>query len=171
MATKSITIPVSSSGFSVAAAWLDGYAERLTKKAEELVSAMLEEGENYAMNYLGHVDTGLTLSTLMSYREGDSGLLLVNGNAIWLEFGTGTAYNSAPHPMAAELGMSAHGTYVWPLQLSEPKRPHGGADGWYYPADEGGYKHTYGIPQNRFMYNTAQMLRKEYRRIAQEVFA
>lgn len=147
----------------MAASWLEGYADRLEKNANELVSRMLKEGEQYAMNALGHIDTGETLSTIMGYREGNTGILLVGGAAIWIEFGTGVTFNSEMHPEASRLGMSAHGTYG-----------HGhGADpcGWHYLGKDGKWHWTMGIPQNRFFYNTAKMLREEYRRIAKEVFA
>lgn len=163
MGVRSITIPCSSNGFAVAQAWLEGYTNRLERNVNELINRMLQDGEMYAANYLGHVDTGETLSTIMGYREGNTGILLVGGNAIWIEFGTGCELNNtASHPKMAELNMSLWGTYG---------EGHGAdAGGWYYPDDDGTWKHTRGIPMNKFFYNTAQMLRREYVRIAHEVF-
>lgn len=163
MSNKSITISASASGFQVAAAWLEGYAISLEKKAIEIVSRMLREGEAYAAKALVHIDTGKTLSTIMGYRQGNTGILMVGGNAVWIEFGTGVAYNHELHPKATELNMSPHGTYGYGFGANP--------DGWYYYDDNRqAWRHTKGIPQNRFFYNTAKMLREEYKRIAQEVF-
>lgn len=163
MATKSISVPFTPSGIEEVATWLEEYSKSLERKANELVNQMLQDGEMYAANFLGHIDTGETLSTIMGYREGNTGIVTVGGNAIWIEFGTGVTYNQQLHPKASELGMSPHGTYG---------QGHGAdPDGWYYPADDGTWKHTFGIPMNMFLYNTAQMLRREYKRIALEVFA
>lgn len=163
MSVRSITVSASASGLSAAASWLEGYANRLEKNVNELISAMLKEGEQYAIDNLGHIDTGETVSSIMAYREGSSGLLVVGGNAIWIEFGTGVyAPGQTDHPKASELGMSPHGTYG----LGHGADP----NGWYYQGDDGQWHHTMGIPSNRFFYNTAQMLRREYKRIAQEVF-
>ncbi len=163
MSTKSITISYSDSGLDAAVAWLEGYSKRLEKNVTELINKMLNEGETYAANSLGHIDTGETLSTIMGYREGNTGILMVGGNAVWIEFGTGCTYNTgASHPKLSELNMSVWGTYG---------EGHGAdPNGWYYPGDDGTWHHTYGIPMNKFFYNTAQMLRKEYKRMAQEVF-
>lgn len=163
MSTKSITVSLSENGLDAAVAWLEGYSKRLEKHITELINKMLDEGETYAANTLGHIDTGETLSTIMGYREGNTGILSVGGNAVWIEFGTGVAYNSEMHPKAAELGMSPHGTYGAGYGANP--------DGWYYyDENRQRWRHTKGIPQNRFFYNTAQMLRKEYKRMAQEVF-
>lgn len=163
MSTKTITVPLSSSGISAVVAYLEGYSKRLEKKADELLSKMLREGEFTAKVYLTHIDTGATLNSIMGYREGDHGIIAAGGAAIWIEFGTGVTYNHELHPKASELGMSPHGTYG---------EGHGAdPNGWYYKRDDGEVRHTYGIPQNRFMYSTAQMLRREYKRMATEVFA
>ena len=162
MGSRSITIPISASGFNVAVAWLEGYKNRLEKNTEEIVKIMLQDGEMYAINFLGHIDTGETLNSIMAYRNGNEGMIVAHGNAIWIEFGTGVAYNSSLHPKAAELHMKPHGTYG--------KGYGANPNGWYYKDDNGDWHHTKGIPQNRFLYTTAQTLRKEYKRIAQEVF-
>ena len=164
MGSRKITIPATPSGFKAAASWLTGYKSRLIKQAEALLGQMLQEGEQYAINSLGHIDTGETLSTIAAYREGNHGILLVGGNAIWLEFGTGVFFNGEGynHPKAEELGMSAHGTYGFGFG-SNP-------NGWWYIGDDGESHHTQGIEANMFFYNTAQMLRREYKRMAKEIF-
>ena len=150
-----------------AADWLKDYAEhKLKAYCEELITRMLREGEMTARILLTHVDTGNTLSTIMGYRDGNKGMILVGGNAIWIEFGTGIVANNGaayPNPAAENLGMDAIGTYG---------EGHGSdPNGWYYPGDDGKWHHTFGIPANMFMYNTAQMLRREYAKMAKEIFS
>lgn len=162
MAVRSITITADHDGFLEGKKWLRRYTRQLQKNIGEYVKRMLQDGEMYAINFLGHIDTGETLNSIMAYRDGDHGLIVAHGNAIWIEFGTGVAYNSSLHPKAADLGMKPHGTYG---------KGHGAnPDGWYYQDDDGNWHHTKGIPQNRFLYNTARQLREEYARVAQEVF-
>ena len=162
MSVRSITISASSSGFRAAAAWLEDYAETLKEKASKVLDAMLKEGEFTAKVLLVHIDTGETLNSIMGYREGDHGIISVGGKAIWIEFGTGVyAPGQVDYPVSVE-GIVPHGTYG---------EGHGAdPNGWYYTNINGEVRHTLGIAANMFMYNTAQRLRREYKRIAHEVF-
>jgi hypothetical protein len=45
-----------------------------------------------------------------------------------------------------------------------------GRTGWYYPADDGTYKFTEGMPSRPFMYETVQYLKKQCSRVAKEAF-
>ena len=174
MASKLLKIPPTREGFEYAYKWLMAYKKLVSYNAKNLLGVMLVEGEGFAINALGHLDTGETLSTIrIAYRNRNHGVILVGGNAIWIEFGTGVTKNRGayPHPKAQELGMNAIGTYVWPDQRSDPPRPHGAdPDGWYYIGDDGRVHHTKGITANMFFYNTAKMLRKEYVKMAKEIF-
>jgi hypothetical protein len=160
-------LEVTINGIDKAADWLKDYAEhKLKAYCEELITRMLREGEVTARILLTHVDTGNTLSTIMGYREGNTGMILAGGNAIWIEFGTGIVANNGaayPNPAAEDLNMDAIGTYG---------RGHGSdLKGWFYKDEYGEWKHTFGIPANMFMYNTAQMLRREYAKMAKEIFS
>ena len=170
--SKVLRVPFSQEGFELAASWLETYATRtLPKNCVDLISQMTRTGETWAMTLMNHIDTGETLASIHGYRNGDKGVIVAGGNAIWIEFGTGTRYNGEGfnHPKAQELNMSPHGTYTWYGNLSG--LPHGAdPNGWWYKGDDGQYHHTYGIPANRFMYNTAQMLRRECPTMAREVF-
>lgn len=165
-------IIVDAASLPKAADYLRKYADKLDGKSEKILSAMLDAGVEEAANNLGHFDTGQTLSSIHAEKQGREGGVRVAGNyGIWLEFGTGTTNNTAPHPKAAELGMSAHGTYIWPFQEGSPQRPHG-ADkgGWWYKGDDGNYHHTYGIKATYFFTNAAKFLRRQYARIAKGAF-
>lgn len=166
--SKKITVSATPEGFAEAAKWLEDYKKQMLKNVSDLVGKMLREGEVTARVFLTHFDTGETHASILGYREGNHGMIVAGGNAIWIEFGTGVyAPGQADHPLLGQLdGIVAHGQYG---------KGHGAdPNGWYYPLFEGDpdtpWRHTYGIPANMFMYNTAQMLRKEYKRMAKEIF-
>ena len=171
-APKRITVSATPEGFEKAAKWLEDYKKKMLDKANGLLGKMLVQGENYAANALGHIDTGLTLSTLMAYREGNHGMIIVGGNAVWIEFGTGILLNGSDdvHDRVA-LGVNDWGTYTEKPDkagLSQGANP----DGWYYWNEERQQvEHTLGIPMNPFMYNTGKMLRDEYKKWAKEIFS
>lgn len=169
---KVIQVQLYQQSLEKAAQWLEDYAKNaLPKYCKDLISLMCKRGEDFAVNSVGHIDTGNTLTTIAGYRRGDKGVIIAGGAAIWIEFGTGVARNfgSAPHPKAAELGMSPWGTFG---------KGHGASfNGWYYPDETGPYEyegkrysHTLGIPANHFMYNTAQELKRACPEMAREVF-
>lgn len=166
MATKRIAVSATPEGIEKAVAWLEDYKNQLNDKVNALVGNMLREGEVTARIFLTHFDTGETQASILGYREGNHGMIVAGGNAIWIEFGTGVyAPGQTEYPIQVD-GIVPHGQYG---------KGHGAdPNGWYYPLFEGDpkspWKHTYGIPANMFMYNTAQMLRKEYGRMAKEVF-
>lgn len=170
-------ITIQATALEKGAEYLRKYADKMDKKSADIVSALLMRGEEKAREGLSeHIDTGKTISTLASYRNGLEGDISVNGNyAIWLEFGTGVAKNGPGynHPKAQEMGMAAHGTYG---------KGHGAdPSGWWYPVEEGlpgdwqdkdgnWHRHTTGVEATFFFYNTAQMLRREYAKIAKEAY-
>ena len=145
------------------------YANRLDAKAKELVDSLVRNGEEYALFYLSsHIDTGETIATTYGYREGNKGFIISGGAAIWLEFGTGVvANNCAPgtivHPLVGvELVINGIGTYG---------KGHGSdPNGWWYYDEDGRKHHTYGIPALKYMWNTAQQLKREYPELAKELF-
>ena len=157
-------INIDSSNIDRAVTQLRRYATLLDRKSEKIVSGMLYEGANEAANNFGHVATGETLSSINTERNGKSGTITVGGNAIWFEFGTGVIANRGgnEHPKKAELNLAPWGTYGKGYG-SDPQ-------GWWFKGDDGEWHHTYGIKATMFFYNTAQMLRREYARIAKKEF-
>lgn len=163
---KHISVPATQEGLREAANWLMRWKDKIKRNAEKLVDKMLKEGETIAfLGAAAHIYTGITIDSIMCLREGNHGILLIGGNAVWVEFGTGVvanAYNPYPHHKAQELGMNAIGTYG---------EGHGSnPNGWWYTGDDGQVHHTYGIPSDPFFYNTAQALRREYDKYAKEIF-
>lgn len=171
--SKKIVVPATAEGFNAVAKFLLDYEKTLKGKVEELIRVMCRNGEDYAINGVGHIDTGETLSSIKAYRLGNVGVIIAGGQALWIEFGTGVVANAgnAPHPKATELGMMPWGTYVAPYPVNKTGEPHGAdPNGWWYYDDAGKLKHTYGIRGNKFFYNTAQMLRRSYPDMAKEIF-
>jgi hypothetical protein len=162
---KKITIQLSEESIKAAIKDLEKYKRELGKKVQALIDAMVAHGEDYAINQVGHVDTGETLSSIHGYRDGNKGVVVAGGNAIWLEFGTGVRHNGSaggsPHPVGAELGMT-----IGEYGQGKGANPNGW---WYYDGDK--VKHTYGIPANMFMWRTARELERVAPELAREVFA
>lgn len=164
--SKSISITVDTKDLAKAGDWLENYAKKtLPRKVVELVSHMVRTGEKWAMPLMDHIDTGEPLYSIVGYRNGNKGVIVAGGAAVWIEFGTGVVANAGntPHPKADELGMSAWGTY------GQGKGAN--LDGWWYLDESGELHHTMGITGNKFMWNTAQMLKRECPQMAKEIFS
>jgi len=149
---------------------------------ESCVSSLLDvlasEGESYAINYLGHIDTGTTLASISALRKGKQAIILAGGNAIWVEFGTGVIRNSGnthPEVVDSEVPIYPHGGYGkgrgkytqgwWYYSDTQPNHSS------YTRAKNGGYYvHTKGIPQNMFMYHTYEKLVDKLPEYAKECF-
>lgn len=132
------------------------------ERVNMIIDAMCLVGENVAKMLVEHVDTGETINSIVGYREGDKGLIIAGGAAVWLEFGTGVTKNGAKHPKADELGIAPWGTYG-SGKGSDPA-------GWWYYDEEDKPHHTYGITANMFMYRTAQYLQDQWKQMAREAF-
>lgn len=167
--TKTITIQLNDKSISKAIKQLEAYKKRIKLKLMELIDVMCMDGEDYACEYLTHIDTGETLGSIMGYREGNRGIIEAGGNAIWIEFGTGTLHNGGKttdpfHENRRELGISDWGTYG-KGQGNGDEYP----NGWFYYKD-GAWHRTEGITEEPFMANTAERLREEFKKTAQKVF-
>lgn len=143
---------------------LKDYEKWVRKKTRELIDRMVKHGEDYAINAVGHVDTGATINSIHGYRRGNMGVIVAGGNAIWIEFGTGAVHNaehSYPNPYAQKLGMSAIGEYG--------KGKGSNPNGWYY-FDGARVRHTRGIKAQMFMKGTVDELLRKMPEFAREVF-
>lgn len=162
---KHITIQLTGRSIDAAIKELEAYKAKLNDKVQELIDRMIEYGEDYALNAVGHVDTGTTLTTVMGYRNGDKGVIVAGGAAVFLEFGVGVRHNTpkgtSPHPKGQELGFT-----IGDYGKGKGADPQGW---WYYDGSE--VKHTSGIAANMFMYRTAQELARVAPELAKEVFA
>lgn len=158
-------IIVEATSLTKAADYLNKYADKLEKRSANILSELLNVGVEEAANNFGHYDTGQTLSSLHAETNGKEGYIRINQNyAVWIEFGTGVAANEgeAEHPMKETLGLAPWGAYG--------KGKGSNPSGWWYKDDAGEFHHTYGITATHFFYNTAQMLRRQYAKIAKGAY-
>ena len=161
---KKITMSLSGQSIGEAIKELRAYKRELNAKILHLIDLMCQYGEDYAINQVGHVDTGETVSTIRGYRQGNKGVIVAGGNAIWLEFGTGVRYNGpaggSPHPKGTELGMK-----IGEYGKGQGANPNGW---WYYDGEK--VRHTFGIAANMFMWRTAREIERVAPELAREVF-
>ena len=170
---KNITIRLSPGSCDRALKQLGTYKNQVSRKADLLCKRLAEYGltnaEVYfdAALYVGVKDVNLTVTK----RDGGYSLIASGKTVAFLEFGAGVHYPN-DHPKAGELGIE-HGTYG---------KGKGANDYWFYTGQPGnaggelarGHNNstiTHGNPANMPMFHTAQDIREEIVRIAQEVFA
>ena len=164
MKTTTIKFSLTNKGVDKAIRQLEEYKKRIIKRLQTLLDVMCMDGEDYACQYLTHIDTGETHDSIMGYREGNRGIIEVGGNAIWIEFGTGTTKNVMGDPFHEnryELGINNWGGFG----MGQGDDP----NGWWYWKDNK-WNHTYGIMMQPFMHNTAMQLRETFRDNAERVF-
>lgn len=165
MSKKVIKVPFSQEGLERAAKFLEDYEKQLKRNVAALLNRMIRTGEQYAINQVGHIDTGATISSIHGYRDGDKGFIVAGGNAIWIEFGTGVFFNGSTdnvHEKRSELGISDWGTFG---------DGHGAnVNGWFYKGEDGEIHHTQGIEMQPFMYNTLKELARQAPEWAKEIF-
>lgn len=170
---KSITIRLSPSSCDRALKQLRTYKTWSSRKADELCKRLAEYGRTKVEVYFDEALYDGTKDVKLDVTKTDNGYSLVaSGKTVaFLEFGAGVHYPN-DHPKAGELGIE-HGTYG---------KGKGANDYWFYTGQPGnaggelalGHKNTtitHGNPANMPMFHTAQDMREEILRIAQEVFA
>lgn len=170
---------LSTAGIDKAIREVKEYKKRMLRRMQELLTAMCKVGEDYAINAVGHYDTGETVSSIHGYRKGNVGVIVAGGNAIWLEFGTGVYYNGnpngSPHPDGERLG----------FRIGEYGEQHGLDQGWFYPTTDPryeivrhtqngdvhtGYGYTHGIQATMFMLRTELELKRQFPELARRAF-
>ena len=169
---------------------LESNVQQFTKVAEKNLKQLLDnlasEGEESAINDLGHIDTGETLSSINVRKTAPNKREIhAGGNAVWIEFGTGVARNHAPHPEPADgTPIAPHGTYG--------KGKGANPNGWWYETDsltfsqmKNGdyslsgdsvsnvkmYAHTRGIGATMFLFKAYKMLCNRLPDMARKVFS
>ena len=171
---KTITVRLNSSGINKLIKELEAYKKkRLPMKLWELIDVMCMNGEEYACEYLTHIDTGETLGSIIGYRQGNHGIIEAGGNAIWIEFGTGTLHNGPGDAFHDRANLEGE-----PKIVNWGEYGHGFGNGdkypngwyWYDPVEKKTHR-TEGIKMEPFMANTAERLRDEFNKTAKEVFS
>lgn len=163
---KSINVSLSIRSIDAAIQTLQDEKKRITQKTLELIEAMCKEGEDFAINALGHIDRGDTINSITGYRQGNKGIVQAGGHAIWIEFGTGAKGLDNDHPSGEYLN-----AVDWQYCTGETIFfTEDGRVGWYYPADDGTYRFTEGLASQHFMFDTARHLEQIFKSKAKEVF-
>lgn len=146
---------------------LEEYQKSIDEKMEQLVRLLTNLGLEKARD-LVPIDTGVAQASIIGYvDEADGvGIIRAGGYCKYIEFGTGVNGQNSQHPSPEYLAIMRW-AYNSGATIFTTKD---GREGWYYPADDGSWKFTEGMPSRPFMYETAQYLRKEAKRLAKEVF-
>ena len=163
---KTITLnPFDPVSIDDAIAKVNAYKKSLKDKCIEMIDIMCRTGEKYAVTrWSAHVDTGLTENSVLGYRNGKVGIIAVGGNAVWIEFGTGTVSGTYSGTIPPDL--------TFPKGWVYPGKGHGkDTKGWYY-YDEIRQKvfHTFGQPSDPIMWETARKLEAQAEKFAKAAF-
>lgn len=179
---RTISVRLSASGVRQAISELRDYQAKVQAAAENIVKALCEAGEQYALAaVLPFSQTGQLASGIKSEVGGNVGYVKCScGYAVYVEFGTGIKGAGSPHPDMAILGWRIEDGSAVPNWKYDHKG-HGNLGWWYltdssdpnpykYQAKNGTlYAWTKGMPSRPFMYETAQMLRASVIQTARSV--
>lgn len=166
---KKIRVGLSVSEFKKAAEEVERYRKSLIKKCAQFTRELAELGLETSRAILReNVDTGETIGSLHIEDDSHGNIMnmkiVVQSDAIlFLEFGSGIKYSGTKNPKASEMGYGP-GTYPGKGHWDDP-------DGWWYPDDNGGYSHTYGIEATMPMYNASVQMRDNITKLAKKVFS
>lgn len=103
--------------------------EEMKKELPFVMANLMKEvakyGQERALMYLNHYDTGATYASVDYEYTPTSATVRAGGAAIWIEFGTGVT--KAGYPLNLPPGIVAHGEYG--------KGQGANPNGWWYPSD------------------------------------
>ena len=151
---------------------LDKYKKEVENKTVVLAQRLTDLGANLVrvkIVEMGAYATGELLSGVGGYFSPtlNVGFIRVTSDhAAFVEFGTGVVGQQNPHKNGEYLSLASWG-YATGSKIFTTKD---GRVGWVYPADDGGFRFTEGMPSRPFMYETALELERQYMQIAKEVF-
>ena len=146
---------------------LEAKKKEIDKKAESLVRLLTQLGLEKARDIVP-IDTGVAQASIIGYiDEADGvGIIRAGGYCKYIEFGTGVKGANSKHPSSEYMEIMGWAYNVGATIFTTKD----GRDGWFYPTDDGTWKFTQGMPSRPFMYETAQYLKKEAKRLAKEAF-
>ena len=157
--------PLDPDSIDEANAEIERYETFVAEKAQELVRLLKELGVEKAKE-LVPVDTGVAQASIIGYMDEDKGIIQAGGYCKYIEFGTGVRGLGSQHPSPEYLAIMQW-AYNSGATIFTTKD---GREGWYYPADDGSWRFTEGMPSRPFMFETAQYLKREASRLAKEAF-
>jgi HK97 gp10 family phage protein len=146
---------------------LKKYKDSLGDKCNDIVRELMSIGVDNA-KVLCPVDTGEARDSITGYVDESSrtATIIAGSHCIYIEFGTGVVGAGSSHPSAEWIAFMswAYGSGGTIFTTKD------GRTGWYYPADDGTWKFTEGMPSRPFMYETVQYLKRQCSRVAKEAF-
>ena len=164
------------------------YEHWIEEKLNLMMDVIAKYGEDGAINRVKYIDTGETLNSIHGYsyysatvgsKHLKEAVVVAGGAAVWIEFGTGVYANPVYRRPEHVPGIVDPGNYG---------KHNGRYPCWYYPTDredlalrdskgnpvvlkDGKYlARSWGMPQNMFMYDTLQDIRKKVGVFAREAF-
>lgn len=158
--------PLDPDSIDEAIAEIERYETFVAEKAQELVRLLKELGVEKAKE-LVPVDTGVAQQSIIGYMDENKGIIQAGGYCKYIEFGTGVRGLGSQHPSPEYLAIMQW-AYNSGATIFTTKD---GREGWYYPADDGSWRFTEGMPSRPFMFETAQYLKREASRLAKEALA
>lgn len=168
---KTISFRLTPTNIDKAIAEVVEYEKSIKGKSAKLIKKLSEKGvEIVRKNILNLdiLDTGeLYNSVSVFYSESENaGYILIDCDyALFVEFGTGIVGKTSPYPgeAMAEIGYQYGGGTTYVVTKD-------GRIGWFYPADDGTWRFTEGMPSRPFIHNSVKELKKLFPTIAKEVF-
>lgn len=170
MAKKRLKADLSISGIRQLQKDIEKYQNSLEYKARLLAEKLAEMGVEIARVKISNLDAIFTGDLIQSvhteYKGSTRGgaifcVVADSEHALFVEFGTGIV--GAKHPYPGNLPMVyAQGKTI--RQLAD------GRYGWFYPADDGNWYFTEGMPSRPFMYETSLELQKKVVSVAKQIF-
>ena len=157
--------PLDPDSIDEAIAEIERYETFVAEKAQELVRLLKELGVEKAKE-LVPVDTGVAQASIIGYMDENKGIIQAGGYCKYIEFGTGVRGLGSQHPSPEYLAIMQW-AYNSGATIFTTKD---GREGWYYPADDGSWRFTEGMPSRPFMFETAKYLKSEAARLAKEAF-
>lgn len=146
---------------------LTEYKKSLDDKCNEIVRQLEEMGIEKAKS-LCPVDKGDARDSIVGYmdEEAHTATIVAGSHCIYIEFGTGVVGGASQHPSQEWIAFMswAYGSGGTIFTTKD------GRTGWYYPADDGTWRFTEGMPSRPFMYETVQYLKSQRRKVAEGVF-
>lgn len=133
---------------------MDVFLSRLAEVGIDVVRATIES--------ISSEDKGSYAVEEIRQPPNSTTILLSGDKVLFIEFGAGVTYSNPQHPKAGEMGYGV-GTY--------PDQKHAwDFNGWWYTADNGQSKHSYGNAPYMPMYKAGEEIRSRVQEIAKEVF-
>lgn len=174
MAKKRFKSDLSISGIKRLQEDIIKYQNTLPNKARLLTERLAEMGVDIAKVNISRLDavfTGELIQSIHSVNKSSTRngaifcVVADSEHAVFVEFGTGIVGQQSPYPYPLPSGMNwqyASGQTI--RQLAD------GRYGWFYPADNGQWYFTEGMPSRPFMYETALELQKKVVEEAKKIF-